>query len=539
MAVSGYLEILTTLLSWHLYEAIWGILAGTGIALIPFAAILVGNLIDAQTKAHISGNAGVYALKKTEVDVYMAFVVLIIACQPLVVVNTNDVIYTTYSCSGVDDTRESEEKTIGSTGTKYDSIDLAEVFAGSEVKVPVWWAFTNNLFRGVTAEAIHYIPCSLSVADVVLAADNMRISDNELRKEILDFSKECWEPAVNKFNREKPDLSSLPEGIRSNETMISKDIAWPGSYALNNLPGYYGDMQSTIPVKRFSYDETRDGARQSASHAEAGYPICSEWWDILHVKLKESAYAEAIEARDSGGDEKLWEDYVKVITSTSEYVMENMSYYSIPEVIAHYMIKGEKNELKTQILSTNHKHNENAMAAKAQDIGAGLGMLIEAPKHFTAMRVAREAAPMVQALLMMLLVIVLPFIMVFSKYSFSTVVTVTFIQFGVIFWSFLFALAYWLDNNLAKALFGADALFQVDSNVSSETNLLNFLSATFYIFFPVAFSGIMTWAGIKIGSTVGGLSSGAVADMSNIGRAGANAAVGAASTVATKTIGKK
>ena len=65
----------------------------------------------------------------------------------------------------------------------------------------------------------------------------------------------------------------------------------------------------------------------------------------------------------------------------------------------------------------------------------------------------KVAAPQVQAFVLMLFVIVLPLLMFFSLYDIGTLVTLTVVQFSVMFWTFLFALAGWLNNFLLSALF--------------------------------------------------------------------------------------
>ncbi len=546
MAVSGYLELITSLLSWHLYSAIWGILVGTGIVLIPFAAMIIGNLIDVQTKSNIKGNAGVYALKKTEVDIYMALAVILIACQPLVAISTNDVVYTTYACDGVDPVRTSIEKKLGSTSTKYDRIATTTLVDGSEIRVPVWWAFTNNLFRGVTAEAITSIPCELDVAGASIATENMRILYPGLHKETLEFAQNCWVPAANKFSRESPDLSaegSLNSSYRSpyGARYVRRDVSWPGSHIFNRLPGYYDTIKSGVPVKRISYEPSRDGARQAAAYAEGGYPTCKDWWsqlkpDLVHTLTNHASYD------SSNGDDSLQDTIAQIIAlhHASGAIMPG---YQISDSKAYYMINGDAIQQKAVALTGQKITSDPAIdtltarfKGDLKEAAADLGMLVNSASHYPAMLLAREAVPMVQALLMMLLVIALPFIVVFSKYSFSTIVTVTFIQFGVIFCSFLFALAYWLDNSLVTILFDEQTLMKESSAADRAKDVLNFMSATFYVAFPVLFMAIMSWAGIKVGEGMGNLMQDTIktSNVQQAGAAGGSMAVNAATTVVTK-----
>lgn len=539
MAVSGYLEILTCLLSWHLYASIWNILTGTGIALIPFATILLGNLVSAQSKGNIQGSAGIYALKKTEVDIYIALAVIIAACQPLVVISINDVIYTKYACDGTTSARVAESNKVGSTKTKYDGVETATVLNGEEIRVPVWWSFTNNLFRGITAEAVQKIPCSLDMAGVVLATDSMRISDPKLRQEALDFAQECWIPASNKYRRENPipDSPRISPKYKNIPKLAAKDTAWPGSLIFNSLPGYYRSMQSKIPVERFPYDAARDSGRQSAAFATSGFPSCSAWWPKLEADLSSSIVAEAGAAKAAGDGtiDKSLKALEKANFGGNGF--DIMPGYTTETLHAYYMIAGDSVQSKAQILSNNFSDNTNPYSQSLVEGAARVGMLKEGISHYPAMRLARDGAPMLQALILMLLVIVLPFIMVFSQYSIGTVITVTFMQFGLIFWSFLFALAYWLDNHLAEIMFKEATLFGDSGDASTERSVMSYISATFHIALPLLFGGLMSWAGVKIGDGTGSFASSAISGSNGVtaaGRSGGQLAAQAPAAIATK-----
>ncbi len=61
---------------------------------------------------------------------------------------------------------------------------------------------------------------------------------------------------------------------------------------------------------------------------------------------------------------------------------------------------------------------------------------------------------MVQAILLMALTLCTPVVLVFSAYELKTAVTLTFVQFALIFLTFWWELARWLDSWLLDVLYG-------------------------------------------------------------------------------------
>ncbi|EJN5393671.1 conjugal transfer protein TraG N-terminal domain-containing protein, partial [Salmonella enterica] len=82
----------------------------------------------------------------------------------------------------------------------------------------------------------------------------------------------------------------------------------------------------------------------------------------------------------------------------------------------------------------------------------GLGMKqFEATPGFDALK---QALPIVQALLEMMVIIVIPVLLVFSAYEPKTIVTITFAMFALFFIPFWWEIAGWLDDQLLTLLYG-------------------------------------------------------------------------------------
>ncbi len=160
-------------------------------------------------------------------------------------------------------------------------------------------------------------------------------------------------------------------------------------------------------------------------------------------------------------------------------------------------------------------------------IGLGLKQA-EALPGFDALK---QALPMIQALLQMMIIIVIPVLMMFSAYDPKTVVTISFALFALQFITFWWALAGWLDDRLITILYSNMA----DQGLTSSVPFANFMSSTndgwimnlvlgmMYLVFPAFWVGMLGWAGAKIGSMASNLADGAKMPMQAGSEAGKQA----------------
>jgi len=159
----------------------------------------------------------------------------------------------------------------------------------------------------------------------------------------------------------------------------------------------------------------------------------------------------------------------------------------------------------------------------------GLGMKqVEALPGFDALK---QALPMIQALLQMMIIIVIPVLMMFSAYEPKTVVTISFALFALQFITFWWALAGWLDDRLITILYSNLAAGGLASGqpiadfLSSPRDgwIMNLVLGMMYVVFPAFWVGMLGWAGAKIGSMASHLSDGAKMSMDAGAEAGKKA----------------
>jgi hypothetical protein len=92
MGVDSYLELFTTLYGWALYNNIWSVLTGTGLAFIPFIVILIRNFVAVNTSMEF--NAGSRpSVRRMEIDIALALTVVVLAAQPALNLEASELRY--------------------------------------------------------------------------------------------------------------------------------------------------------------------------------------------------------------------------------------------------------------------------------------------------------------------------------------------------------------------------------------------------------------------------------------------------------------
>lgn len=117
-----------------------------------------------------------------------------------------------------------------------------------------------------------------------------------------------------------------------------------------------------------------------------------------------------------------------------------------------------------------------------------------------------QALPMVQAVLLLGIYALLPMVVVLSRYSISMMVIGAMAIFTVKFWSVLWYLALWVDQNLIMSMYPDVNIFlQIFANPGEhdiKRMLLNMITTSLYLGLPLLWSGMMAWAGVQVGRSI-------------------------------------
>ena len=100
----------------------------------------------------------------------------------------------------------------------------------------------------------------------------------------------------------------------------------------------------------------------------------------------------------------------------------------------------------------------------------------------------------------------LPLVVVLSRYSLSMMVATGMAVFTVRFWSVLWYLALWVDQNLIRSMYpDVNVFLQVFANPGEhdlKRMLLNMITTSLYLGLPALWSAMMAWVGMHIGRSI-------------------------------------
>lgn len=339
---------------------------------------------------------------------------------------------------------------------------------------------------------------------------NTKLRDPVVLQEVQDFANQCYSRAYFKLKNSNSQLSDA----------TINSVGWIGSDYFLNTPGYYDYYTAMTPRSQWPYNSSRDSGYPDTG--QGGYPTCKTWWSDGSNGLRKRVLASISDGtgielqRQFPGSQ--WEEPALrwLVSPRNAGLSGDGTTYAIGSADNTSGLVGNL----TRLTST---------------IGLGLKQA-EALPGFDALK---QALPMIQALLQMMIIIVIPVLMMFSAYEPKTVVTISFALQFITFW---WALAGWLDDRLITILYNNMA----DQGLTSSVPFANFMSSTndgwimnlvlgmMYLVFPAFLLGMLSWAGVRIGGIIDSAMSAASKMPQQAGSDGGKAAVDTVKTIATK-----
>ncbi len=489
MSVDSYLELFTTLFGWSFYSVLWDILVATGIVYLPFLGILIDHWREAAERAgsHI---AAPNSLRSLEIDLFLALTIVILAGQPsaLTPLNATTLSYipppTLNNPSPAIASPGASQSTFGGTG-----------FAGSPgtVNLPVWWYAVLATSSGLNHAVIAGLPTATNWRAIEQQARLATVTDPRLRQEASQFFSECFVPARSKYQQTRPDSPEIAAQLTSNG---DNDPEWLGSHVYRGTPGYYDALRPTMPVAGWPFEASRDTEYDPGAPPRAGRPTCKQWWEDSSSGLRQKLLTEA--EATSGGLSGL------IVAIAPGLASERQK-----DTVAKAILNNTPPVWSNNDLANNNSGTTGIVGTASNLVKGGLasaGIITASALLSVTMTVVLQALPMVQALLLLGVYSLLPLVVVLSRYSLGLLVTGSIAIFTVKFWSVLWHLAMWVDQNLIQSMYpDVNYFLQIFANPGehdAKRLLLNMLTTVLYLGLPLLWSGMMAWVGIHIGRTI-------------------------------------
>ena len=508
MNVDSYLELFTTLFGWTFYGVLWDVLVGTGIVYLPFLGILIDNWREPAEGGEFGTVTGL-SLRRMEIELFTALLVIVLAGQPaeLTALNAATLSYTPpptlTNPQPNSATVAASQSTFGNSG-----------FTGSPetVNLPIWWYAVLAASSGINHAVIEGLPSAADMRTYEQQARLATIADPRLRQEVSQFFSQCYIPTRSKYQAEQPTSAALTGLL---ETYGFYDPDWLGSHVYRETPGYYNTLRPSSSVAGWAYIAARDTEYDPGDPPTWGKPYCDEWWADTAIGLRQKLVAEA--DLTAGGLSGL-------IVAIAPFLAGEKQYDAVTRVVlTNSPPSWSNNDLVAYNTGTSGLISNAEQFVKG---GLASGGVIAASALFSVtMTAVLQGLPMVQAVLLLGMYSLLPMLVVLSRYSISMMMTGAMAIFTVKFWSVLWYLALWVDQNLILSMYpDTNVFFQIFANPGehdSKRMLLNMITTSLYLGLPLLWSGMMAWAGINIGRSISNASSPLNRPSDDAGRHGA------------------
>jgi len=489
MTVDSYLELFTTLFGWTFYNILWDVLLGTGIVFLPFLGILIDNWREPAEGGEFGTVTGL-SLRRMELELFIALLVVVLAGQPaaLTPLNASTLSYsappTLINPTPTTATVAAPQSTYGSTG-----------FTGSSatVNIPVWWYAVLSMASGFNHAVVEGIPSVVDMRTYEQQARLATIADPRLRQEVSDFFSQCFIPARSKYQSERPNTAAVNTLLT---TYGPDDTDWMGSHVYRNTAGYYDTLRPTMQITDWAFNATRDTEYDPAAPPAWGKPYCKEWWEDSSIGLRQKLVNEA-DSTSSG-----FSGLVVAVAPTLASEQQN-------DAVAKVVLTNSPPTWSNNDLVANNSGSTGMLSTVENIVKGGLasGGVVTASALFSVtMTAILQALPMVQAVLLLGIYALLPMVVVLSRYSISMLVVGAMAIFTIKFWSVLWYLALWVDQNLILSMYPDVNIFlQIFANPGEHDTkrmLLNMITTSLYMGLPLLWSGMMAWAGVQIGRSI-------------------------------------
>jgi TraG-like protein, N-terminal region len=489
MSVDSYLELFTTLFGWTFYGILWDVLLGTGIVFLPFLGIVIDNWREPAEGGEFGTVTGL-SLRRMEIELFVALLVVVLAGQPaaLTALNAATLSYTPpptlTNPNPTSATVAAPQSTYGSSG-----------FAGSPetVNIPIWWYAVLAASSGINHAVIEGLPSAADMRTYEQQARLATIADPRLRQEVSQFFSECFIPARSKYQAEQPTSAAITALLLS---YGSDDPDWLGSHVYRETPGYYDTFRPSSPIAGWAYIAERDTEYDPADPPTWGKPYCNEWWSDSSIGLRQKLVAEA--DLTAGGLSGLIVAIAPLLAGEKQY-----------DAVARVVLTNAPPSWSNNDLAAYNTGTSGLISNAEQLVKGGLatGGVITASALFSVtMTAVLQGLPMVQAVLLLGMYALLPMLVVLSRYSISMMMIGAMAIFSVKFWTVLWYLALWVDQNLILSMYpDVNIFFQIFANPGehdAKRMLLNMITTSLYLGLPLLWSGMMAWAGIRVGRTI-------------------------------------
>lgn len=463
------------------------LLVSSGLVLLPLAIVLWRNWSE-PLRSQSAREAAAVSLRRMEQDALIGSVVLVAAFLPAVPVTRDDLQF---------EEPYTETPTLPQTSLPPYA-DAPEAIG--TIRVPLLWWLVYHVSGAVTDQVVSLIdalddPAVLRAS--LLRIAELSISDEGLIAELALFRRDCYEPALAKYQRD-PNRRQASDDFEA--------VDWVGSHIFLRTEGYYracpdikrcgSGYHASAPVPGWPSRLTPDFA--------PGQPRCDRWWAEGGVGLRERllsdlhAQAPWFKRHTQRVIESMDDERVKqqpdLVRRFEDRVLRRML-SQVPRIMV------ERADREAGIFFNSLGW---LSADGLQQLAGTLGALVLSFILHIVMELVVVGLPMLQALLLMLLYVALPFLVPFAVVQPDIIVRAALVMFSLRFLSALWALAEFLDEKLLQTMYPDASAFEFGGSGTVADVVLGLITLVAYLALPAVWFMLMTALGSRAARSLSG-----------------------------------
>lgn len=519
VGVDSFMEMYTTVLGWQQYGQLWDLLNATGLVFIPFIGIIYRNVIEPLQSQQAGGAADV-SLRRLEIDVISALVVILLAGQPLIELRPQELVMPKVcNLASQEDKLETvyvgfDEETLYKKAVFVDAVEVA--------KVPIWWYGVMAVSSGFSQAAKVSMPC---LGDMLTPTFFLKTQifkpDPVLQNELISFLNQCYHPTLNfmrvdlkRFSKSFQSRynSAFESNVQAYKTRLLNTKHWKPDEAsaekwsrvvMNSFlsPFFLGFNSDGLYKQRRVTFKSGTSVDQPADDNSLS---CSSWWlepRLLGDPLSSGDVLPSLQDRlRSFLDTPATYNSMKGIISKKNTASMSQGEKDLlldRAIISLVQVNTDKRNrpLATTTSDFPDSQFKSFLTSKTSKAFGFISALLKKWGQYPMTAVMIAAAPIAQAVLLLMLYIMLPFGLVISGFSIQFLVIGAIGIFSVKFFGYLIYLSFWIQNMFAEVTKHGGV--QVSSDIKSIFELTMMNS---YFLFPAIYFGVMAWAGYQLGA---------------------------------------
>lgn len=566
MHVGSLIEIYTTMFGWSLYNTFFNVLSISGFLYYPLFMALYKNWKE-PIMSQDDKPASIISQRRMTYDVVSILLVFSFAIVPFMELKVVEMKLNVACTDAHGALTTKQTATGGSTGyTLDDNLDVnADVSIPAlwwlvlRVSSGINQAVTSSFTCFENIKGLDKQLRNLQIKDRVLRDEFARFS-----RECFIPAKTKFDNALAGGDHHDYVVNELTAffGASGMQTGLDgMDPYYVGSHFYQATQGFYNwdgsnygnceakdggcSFMAKKPVKGWAYNPTRDHQHSpdDVLNNTPGTPQCDEWWDPgvissgtptigLKAKLLASVEADKVEVFnwDNRDPDNNWFTNFKLSLINAgahikDFVEKDGGKHVADLVIKRYAGIDPPDFTAPRNNFTNARPQSAAQAlesgaggmlvrsaavAKAAPVVAvaGTATLIEAADSlkdfYVTMFIVKNAAPMIQAVLLMMIYGLMIFYFVISEYDIDSIITMIFLILAVRFFTSLWVFADYIDARLYTAMY--PDISHMGSVLTQGINryLLDMVLTIMYIAVPALFLFVVTLAGQSVSKLGGG-----------------------------------